>query len=138
MNRIELQSLASIRRKEAKRLLDHGHYAGAYYLIGYAVECAIKACIAKGTRRHDFPDKHLAMKVFTHNLEDLMRLSGVGTAFEADLKANPALLLNWTIVKDWNERARYKATVSDVDARDLYSACTRHKTGVLTWVRKKW
>lgn len=138
MNRSELQSLASLRRKEAKSLLDAGHFAGAYYLMGYAIECALKSCIAKATKRHEFPDKHLATKVFTHNLEDLMRLSGVSPIFDKELKSNAALALNWTIVKDWNERARYRASISEQEARDLYSACTRHKNGILTWVRKVW
>ena len=29
----------------------------AYYLCGYAVDGRLKACIAKQTRRYDFPDK---------------------------------------------------------------------------------
>jgi len=53
MNRTELQRLSRIRIKEAKFLLDGGCYNGAYYLAGYAVECALKACIAKQTHRHD-------------------------------------------------------------------------------------
>lgn len=138
MTRTELHRLASARRKEAKQLLDHGHYLGAYYLVGYAVECALKACIAKGTKKHDFPDKQLAVKAFTHNLEDLMRLSGVGAEFEKDLKTNPKLSVNWAVVKDWSEQSRYRLDVTSVKASDLYSACTRHNDGVLTWLRKRW
>ena len=33
----------------------------AYYMIGYCVECALKACIAKQIRRFDFPDKKLVL-----------------------------------------------------------------------------
>jgi HEPN domain-containing protein len=51
MNRADLQQLAELRITEAKVLLDNGFYAGAYYLAGYAVECALKACIAKLTNR---------------------------------------------------------------------------------------
>jgi hypothetical protein len=47
MNRNDLQNLSRLREKEAKVLLDNGCFAGAYYLLGYAVECALKACIAK-------------------------------------------------------------------------------------------
>ena len=43
--------------KRQKALLDGGYPAGAYYLMGYAVECALKACIAKQTKRYDFPPK---------------------------------------------------------------------------------
>jgi HEPN domain-containing protein len=49
--------MAMVRLKEANVLLRLGLSDGAYYLAGYAVECALKACIAKGTRRYEFPDK---------------------------------------------------------------------------------
>jgi HEPN domain-containing protein len=57
VNRKDLQFLARARLTEARALLDAGHPDGAYYLAGYAVECALKACIAKATQRHEFPDK---------------------------------------------------------------------------------
>ena len=47
MNRTDLQQPALTRLAEAKALLAAGFPAGAYYLAGYAVECALKACIAK-------------------------------------------------------------------------------------------
>ena len=48
MNRSELQQLAEIRLRDAKALLVTGENdAGAYYMAGYAVECALKAVIAK-------------------------------------------------------------------------------------------
>jgi hypothetical protein len=37
--------------QDAEALLQGGRYDAAYYLAGYAVECAIKACIANQTRR---------------------------------------------------------------------------------------
>jgi HEPN domain-containing protein len=40
MNRADFQKLAELRIREAKVLLDSKHYEGAYYLAGYAVECA--------------------------------------------------------------------------------------------------
>jgi len=39
MNRVDLQKLSRIRVKEAKVLLDNGYFNGAYYLLGYSVEC---------------------------------------------------------------------------------------------------
>jgi hypothetical protein len=47
MNRAELQRLAKERISDAKVLLAARHWSAAYYLAGYAVECALKACIAK-------------------------------------------------------------------------------------------
>ncbi|MCP5119377.1 MAG: HEPN domain-containing protein, partial [bacterium] len=49
MNRTDFQNLALERLDDAKVLLDGGRYNGAYYLSGYVVECALKACIAKLT-----------------------------------------------------------------------------------------
>ena len=59
MNRYDLQKLSRLRVREAKVLLDNKCYEGAYYLLGYAVECALKACIARQTKAFDFPDRKL-------------------------------------------------------------------------------
>lgn len=53
MNRAELRNLAKLRLAEAQTLLAAARWSGAYYLSGYSVECALKACIAKNTRRSD-------------------------------------------------------------------------------------
>jgi len=66
MNRLTLQRLSRLRLKEARVLLREGMYPGAYYMAGYVVECALKACIAKQTSRHDFPDKQRAFDCHTH------------------------------------------------------------------------
>lgn len=126
-----------MRLREARALLDAGHSAGAYYLTGYAVECALKACVAKQVKRCDFPDKDLANKAFTHNLEQLVRVAGLEREFEADRNAEPHLAVNWAIAKDWSENARYDTGISETQARDLYSAVAG-TNGVLPWVRRRW
>lgn len=138
MNRLDLQALSRIRRREAATLLRAQHYAGAYYLLGYAIESAFKACIAKQTRRHDFPNKELANKAYSHNLETLLKLAGLEAELDADMRKNKALEVNWAVVKDWSEQTRYTTNISQTDASDLYSACTARKNGVLTWIRSKW
>ena len=55
MNKLDFETLAHLRLEDAKCLLLGGRWAAFYYLAGYAVECAIKACIAKLTGMHDFP-----------------------------------------------------------------------------------
>lgn len=75
MNRRELQELAKVRLKEANALLEAGFHDGAYYLAGYAVECALKACIAKATQRHEFPDKRRADASYSHSFRDLLRVA---------------------------------------------------------------
>jgi len=72
LNRAKLQKVADLRVREARALLQAGCAPGAYYLSGYIIECALKACIAKQTRRYDFPNRKLINMVHTHDLEQLM------------------------------------------------------------------
>jgi len=51
VDRKQLQDLSRVRLKEASALLDLGLADGAFYLAGYAVECALKACNAKERAR---------------------------------------------------------------------------------------
>ena len=54
----DFQKLADMRIREAKALLDAKEWDGAYYLAGYAVECALKACIIKRLNSSDlWPEK---------------------------------------------------------------------------------
>ena len=138
LNRRELQRLAKMRIKEAKVLLDSGHFEGAYYLLGYAVECALKACIAKQIKKHDFPDKKAVNESYTHKLEPLMHLAGLEIHFNKEIKANSQFEKNWTIVKDWSEESRYSSSVSKAKAKDFYSAVTARKKGILAWIKKFW
>ncbi len=77
MNRGDFKKLTNLRVHEAKILLENECYEGAYYLLGYAVECAFKACIAKQTRRYDFPDKNFATKIYTHEITTLVKYAGL-------------------------------------------------------------
>ncbi len=138
MNRATLQVISKIRTREARVLLQAGHYPGAYYLIGYAVECALKACIAKQIKRFEFPDKKLINQAYTHILETLIKVAGLAPDFEKARRTNRMLDLNWAVVKDWNEAVRYEHGITQAQARDLYSACTARKHGVLQWIRKRW
>lgn len=137
MNRQQFRDAAKLRVGEARVLLDADRWAGAYYLIGYAVECALKACVAKQVKRYDFPDKKIANEAFTHDLEKLMRVAGLAPEFDRYRKANQALDLNWAVVKDWSEAVRYEVGITAAQARDLYSACTG-KDGILPWVKRRW
>lgn len=138
MNRKDLQILAELRLDDAKILLDAGRFAGAYYLLGYAVECALKACITKQIKEHDFPDKQLILDSYTHNLEQLLRISGVKSQLDLRMTGDKAFEVNWTTVKDWTEAARYDNNVPEVRARDLLNAVADATSGVLTWLKTVW
>ncbi len=138
MDRIDLQNLAEMRIREAKLLLENGLYNGAYYLAGYSVECALKACIAKKTKEHDFPDKELVQKLFTHDVKLLLVKAGLEAEFSREMKQNGALEQNWTLVKAWSEDARYITAGRMHYAQDLFSAIMDPDNGVLTWLKKRW
>jgi hypothetical protein len=138
MNRTELHAISRQRRREAAALLHASMFTGSYYLAGYSVECALKACIAKRTRKHDFPDKRLASDCWTHDLEKLVQVAGLAPQLAKDTVSSPALQINWAIVKDWSEAARYDLTITAAQAKDLYSACTRRHAGLLSWIRLRW
>jgi hypothetical protein len=136
LTRRDFQRLAELRAREAAALLRTRNPIGSYYLSGYAVECALKACIAKQTRRHEFPPKvKYVGQLYTHKLEELLRLAGLEKQLENDMKTNAALARNWGVVKDWDEESRYRA--SGLNGRDLHGAVTE-RDGVLPWIRQRW
>ena len=138
MNRQEFQVLSRLRSREARMLLDRGGFSGSYYLMGYAVERAIKAAIAKQTKRYDFPDRRLVNDSYTHDLKLLLQTASLWSTFETATKTSRSLLLNWLVVKDWNERSRYILSIPEAKARDLYSACTTRTHGMLPWLKNYW
>lgn len=138
MNRADFHKLTEIRIKEAKVLLDRKCYEGAYYLAGYAVECALKACIAKRTLAHDFPPKPQVVRDFyQHDIRSLAKMAGL------ELELNKRLSVvqfksNWDLVCTWSEEERYDNNISPKAARDLYRAIANSRNGVLVWLKKYW
>ena len=104
----EQKRFAESRLKDAQVLFRNRQFDGAYYLAGYAVECALKACVAKKIKRYDFPDKDLALRVYTHNLTKLLEPAGVLRLSGPEIRTVPALDAKWGVVKDWNEQSRYE------------------------------
>jgi HEPN domain-containing protein len=137
MNRNDLQRLATTRLREARILFKSGEPSGAYYLAGYAIECALKACIAKGTQRHDFPDKERVQKSFVHQPSELVKIANLYGESQLAMRQNPALEASWNIISKWSERSRYQSW-SRTDAKALIDAVSRRGNGVLPWIRQRW
>jgi hypothetical protein len=135
MNKAELENLADLRIKEAEILLTAGCYQGAFYLAGYALECTLKACIAKQVKAFDFPDKKLANDSYTHNLANLLITAGLKQALDEQKKQDNEFKLNWALGIQWSEESRYKLTISKKEANDLFSALTNNQSGILTWLK---
>lgn len=137
MNRTDLQQLAVERLRDADVLLNAGQWSGAYYLAGYAIECALKACIARLTGLHDFPEKDRVLKSFSHDFENLLVVAGLKGLRDADISTNAVLRQNWLAVKDWKEASRYQRW-SEVEARELFVAVADASNGVLSWITGHW
>lgn len=118
--------------------MENQHYAGAYYLLGYAVECGFKACIARRTKRFDFPDRKGVTDSYTHDLQKLLTVSELHLEYQKDIQLDPQLAVNWAIVKEWSEETRYLTNISEAKAMTLYAAVTARRVGVLTWLKKWW
>lgn len=127
-----------MRLAEAKALLDGGFPDGAYYLAGYAVECALKACIARGTRLHDFPpEPRTVADMYTHDLEKLVTRADLRSDLQAAMASDPLLVKNWEDVRQWSERSRYNRSTR-VAAERLYDAIADRRHGVLRWISRSW
>ena len=137
MNRKDFQELSKIRLREAQALLDLELYDGAYYLAGYAVECALKACIAKGTQRYEFPDKKRVDSSHTHNLRELVRLADLEDARKEASRASEKFRLYWDIVEAWSEQSRYQRLNPD-SARSLLNAVGERQHGIIAWLKRYW
>lgn len=136
MNRGDLKNLALTRLKEVEVLLTNRQYSGAYYLSGYVIECALKACIAKQTHKFDFPDKKNVIDSYTHDLEKLVKVTKLNTQLKSALN-NPNFSSRWLEVKDWSEESRYQK-YNRQKALDIYLAITDPNHGVLQWVQQHW
>ena len=137
MNRADLQRLSNIRIREAEILLAAGAYSGTYYLAGYAVECALKACFAKSIQRYDFPDKDRAGKVFQHKLSVLATLANLDGELSKATQGNLRLSANWSVARGWTEESRY-STWTKNEAEAMVDAISKRKDGVLPWIRRRW
>ena len=134
--RKDFQRLTELRVKEAGALARSGNPQGAYYLAGLAVECALKACIAKKTKRHDFlPSPNHARGVYSHDLGDLLKLAGLADLLIHDTNNNYQLMESWVIIKAWSVDCRYEA--SGLNGKAFVDSLNSPE-GVLTWIKLHW
>jgi HEPN domain-containing protein len=138
MLRKDFQDLAEERIQDAEALLAAGRYSAARYLAGLAVECALKARIAGQTREHEFPDKEWATKVFTHNLETLLKLAGLEHALTLQTRGSDAFQENWNKIRGWRVEWRYDSPVGEAEATTFVQSVADATEGILPWLRARW
>jgi hypothetical protein len=140
MTRADWQQLAEERAKDAQALLAVSQWSGAYYLGGYTVECGLKSCVVVrvvAAPELIFLDKRFSEKCWTHDLEDLVKLTDLGAVRGVAVAANATLNLNWQFVFAWSEQDRYRMK-TEVQARELVAAVTDPVNGVLSCIKARW
>jgi len=120
-----LKAIARARLRDSKVLLKGKRLDGAAYLCGYAVEIALKARICRTLKWSEFPETTAEFKglqsVKTHDLEILLKLSGV----EGRIKTKH--MAEWSCVLNWDPEKRYQTTggFTEQQARDVVAAATK-------------
>jgi len=137
ISRAGFRELAGARLREATALCRSREWSGVYYLSGYAIECGLKAAIAKNFRASEFPDKKHVDSIHTHKLDHLVRLAGLEQRQILDFQSDPDMELNWQVVKDWNEVSRYTIW-PEPQAVEMFNAISDRRHGIMKWLRSVW
>lgn len=137
LNRFALQAAAEAKLADATLLHDHRRFSNAYYLAGYAVEIALKACIARQIVAETIPERSFVNEIFRHELKRLVNLAGLAGELRNRELRDAAFAANWATVADWRPDIRY-TSVGRSAAEGMLSAVGDAAAGVVPWIRIYW
>jgi HEPN domain-containing protein len=139
VNRSDFQELAEVHLQHAKALLDAQLYSGAYYMCGYVVECALKACICKKTSEFDFyPSPEESRAAWSHDFKKLLKAAGLESELSAARVVDPDLNVNWeSVANNWSPDSRYEPH-GQREAQLLFDAIADPDHGVLSCLKQLW
>jgi len=133
----DLQRLAEVRLDDSVFLFRANRSSSAYYLAGYAVELALKACISKLIQANVIPDKAFVSAIYTHNFASLLSTAGLLPDFQRDSNADPEFAAAWAIASKWSEESRYEIW-DPMSAASMIQAIHDPSHGVYRWVKAHW
>lgn len=146
MNQVQLQQLVEDRLLDAAALLVGQRWSFAYYVAGYAVECALKSCVLAQMVRtgwvfdEDNRNKKIG-EVMTHDFVQLMSVAGIkgdlDTALANSAAAGGEFMAFWGRVQNWKPTSRYEMKTM-LQANELNEAITDPHHGVMQWLRNYW
>lgn len=94
----ELRRLCNARVKSAKILMDGGDWDAAAYMLGYALETALKAASCKALRLTNYPERTSNKQIdncfMSHKFDQLLVISGLTDLFSITGSPNP--FRNWS------------------------------------------
>lgn len=134
ISRKDFEGLAQQRVDDAAALLQAHRWSGAYYLSGYALECAFKACIAKSFKTETLPDKDFVLATYTHSLGKLAEQAKLKTALDS---SRTKVRGNWALATNWAPDSRYR-NYDSVTATEMVNAVSDPADGVFEWIKAHW
>jgi hypothetical protein len=139
VNQATLQLMAAERMLDAAALITSGRWSYAYYVAGYAVECALKSCVLARMIHTGgvFQDKKFAEWCWTHDFGKLVDLAGLTPELNAQLASGGPFVGYWGRVAQWKETSRYEVK-TEAEARALFEAIDNKPDGVLVWIQNYW
>jgi hypothetical protein len=137
LTKSDLEKLAQVRLEDAVFLLTVNRASSAYYLAGYAVELALKACIANLMQANVIPELAFIKAIYSHKFEGLLATAGLLPQFLEDSKSDPKFAANWAIASKWTEESRY-ALWDPIETATMIQAIHENDHGVFQWVKARW
>ena len=149
-NTQELKEIALARLKTSQILINANDWDGAGYMLGYVLECALKAVICKTLKLLDYPQYTKNEKTdayfMTHKFDQLLIASGMDYIFSSRGPADA--FKYWSTFTeeypgDWPtmryDRQRQKQ-FDEIKVQKLYNVLTEKKRGILAIIEqeKKW
>ena len=147
-NCAELRKITKARLKSARLLIISEDWHGAAYLMGYALECALKAVICKRLNLINYPDntsqKHIQGFFLTHEFNSLLIVSGLENIFS--LRGPEELFQSWSkFTKEypgakWTEMRYDSVNWDEKKIKVLYEALVDPNKGLISYIikKKKW
>jgi HEPN domain-containing protein len=137
MTRAGLKKLADEKLRDAQILFNAKSWSNAYYLAGYAVELAIKACIAKSFEAETIPDLALVKRTYQHKFPSLIGTAGLTAELQKQEQVSQDFRTAWGVVNQWSPDDRYVEN-GEQDAKELIEAISHATHGVLPWIKTHW
>jgi HEPN domain-containing protein len=136
-SKAELEAVANVKFEDAVILFQNGRHSNAFYLAGYAIECALKACIAKQVAPLTIPDRKFVQAIYTHNYTDLVGLAGLRGELKTKQNEDQLFQANWALASEWSPDMRYESIDKSM-ANLMLIAVGDADHGVLPWIRTYW
>lgn len=140
----DLKRISEARLKTAEILINAQDWEGAAYMMGYVLECALKAVVCKTLHLQSYPDKADDISKFfkTHKFDPLLILSGLQDTFNTG--APIAVWQSWSEFTgeypgDW-PAMRYNApglTWNEVKVKKMYTNLIDPVHGIITQIKLK-